>query len=69
VVDNEITNLGTTETYVFQPGGEPVQMIRVRWMWGKTHGPYTTDIPRDAFSALELRRRQDALITELRQLT
>jgi hypothetical protein len=54
---------------VFQPGGEPVQIIRARWMWGKTHGPYTTDIPRDEFSAAELRRRQELLITELRQLT
>jgi hypothetical protein len=56
---NEIINLGTTETFVFEPGGNPVQIIRARWMWGKTHGPYTTDIPRDAFSAAELRRRQD----------
>lgn len=67
-MENEIVNLGSTETFTFQPGGEPVPVIRVRWMWGKTHGPYTTDIPRDAFTAAELRTRQDTLINELRQL-
>jgi hypothetical protein len=66
--DNEILNLGSAETFVFKPGGEPVTIVRVRWMWGKTHGPYTTDIPRDEFSAGELRRRQETLINELRQL-
>src|SRR4051794_28267538 len=68
VVENDIITLGTTETFIFLPGGAPVQIVRTRWMWGKPHGPYTTDIPRDAFTAAELRSRQAALINELRQL-
>ena len=57
--------LSTGETPVFGPGGKVTTMIRTRWMYGTDHGPYTTDIPKDSFTAAALAAAQKAITQQL----
>lgn len=66
MVDENVHVLDSTETFRFLPGGKAQPIMRIRWMYRDNHGPYTTDLPVDAFTWTQFDDAIRARVDELR---